>query len=228
MRAEHIPADKFWEAVAPLDRQAIERVFGAVRQDFAVSARDVEALHIAAALLSKQICQILAAKPPSAPKAHRAEVLRRAMQLHRQISSLKQRGYGSPPMLPLTWLAALQRWAKADLLEPGRPRKDANRIAMTRLLDLYFVAFGKAPSHTAKGPTERFLEAWQKEVSAAAAANADLEGAVARLPKLNASNSRKLIQDWRADSLRRRIGQKTFWSVVLALDPSRGEIHRRA
>jgi hypothetical protein len=224
MRAEHTPADKFWEGVVPLDRQAMARVFAAVRQDLVVSARDVEALQITAALLSNQIFLKLAAKPPPAPKARRMRVLQHTTALQREIVSILQDGYLAPPLLPTTWLTALQAWVLTDLLKRGRPTKDANRMIMTRLLDLYFIAFGKEPSHTANGPTTRFLKAWQREVSASAAANTIFKEAVARLPSLTDSNTRRLIQDWRADSSSRRIARKTFIGVILALDPSRGEI----
>jgi hypothetical protein len=224
MRAEHTPADKFWEGVAPLDRQAMARVFAAARQDLVVSARDVEALQITAALLSNQICQKLAAKPPPAPRARRMRVWQRATALHREIVAVLQDGYRAPPILPTTWLTALESWVLTDLLKRGRPTKYANQMVMTRLLDLYFIAFGKEPSHTANGPTTRFLKAWQTEVSAAAAATTVFEGAVARLPLLTDSNTRRLIQDWRADSSRRRTARNTFIGVMLALDPSRGEI----
>lgn len=228
MRAKNIPAEDWWKAVAPLDRHAMERVFAEVRRPFAVPERDIEALYIAAAALSKRICQMVTAKPPSPPKARRAEVLRTAVTLGHAIRALQEDGFAAPPMLPPTWLAELQSWATADLRQRGRPKSQANRISLPPLLDLYAVAFGVPPTHTQGGPAARFLKAWRKEVAAAATTSADLQGAPALLPALTESNTLRLIQDWRGDGIRRRIAHKTFWMVVLALDPTRGEIRSQA
>lgn len=228
MRSKHIPEEDWWEATAPLDRQAMGRIFAEVKRPFAVPERDVEALHIAAAVLSNRLCQMVVAKLPPPPKSRRKDVLRATVELSRQIQAIQEDGYAAPPMLPRAWLAELQRWTRADLRGPGRPKSVSNRTTIPPLLDLYVVAFGVPPSHTRNGPTARFLKAWRKEIEAAVGASADLHGASTCLPILNDSNTLRLIQDWRAEGLRRRVGHKTFWAVVLALDPARGIIHPKA
>jgi hypothetical protein len=204
MRATHIPVGKWWEAAAPIDRASMQRVFAAVGRPIAVQEADIEALHIAAAVLSKHIIQNIS-EPPPPPKARRRDVVRATVTLGRQLLAIQEEGYAAPPMLPPTWLSELRGWATANLRQRGRPRSDPNRIAIPRLLDLYALSFGVPPSHTKNGPTARFLTAWGNEVADAVSATVELRLAATRLPVLNTTNTLRLIQDWRSEGLRRRV-----------------------
>jgi hypothetical protein len=151
---------KIWDNL-PLSRVEIERIIAAPGIEVRLSeftADDLETLLAFYVLLALSGSALL----PTMPRAVKLQVAQAFLELVRAMM-MASSYYDVPPSIPQNWAAEMFEWDKNSLTglkSKGAQPREIDKVLYPRLLGFYELAFGLPPSHTAGGPTERFLNAF--------------------------------------------------------------------
>lgn len=150
---------------SPISRDAIARIFSAPAGSMNGDPLEVEALYLTLARVTDWLMHA-AFDGKKSPRKAREAVAHSLLRLIRSYNDVLGTS-NPPPPPPDDWVKRMRGWIEAELVTKpasGRPKNEFEHFAYTALLAMYAYAFKRKPAPTVRGPTERFMMAYLREM----------------------------------------------------------------